>query len=95
MRLVDPTDFRILETFSDGKRNNAVNVAKIIEADRPYVNSRLTTLADYGLLKRVGPAEHSGIYEITEKGQFVLEHQDEYSSADIDFLEFVHEQYYS
>ncbi len=89
MRLADPTDFKILEALSDGKRNNAVNIAEITGAKREYVNSRLVMLEDYGLVDRIGPAEHSGIYAITEKGQYVLKHQDKYRTGDVDFDEFI------
>ncbi len=95
MRLVVPTDFKILEAFSDGKRNNAVNIAVITGAKRQYVNTRLVMLEDYGLVDRIGPAEHSGIYAITDKGQCVLKHRDKYRSDDVDFDELLAQKNHS
>ena len=67
-----PTDFEILDAFSDGKRNIAANIALDIEKDRSYINTRLPILEDYDLLEKIGPAPNSGVYEITEKGLKVL-----------------------
>lgn len=85
MRLVDPTDFRILEALSDGKRNVASNLAVELKIDRAYLNSRLPILADYGLVRRIGPAERSGLYKITDKGRLVVEHKEAYTRDDLDF----------
>ena len=65
MRLVQPTDFDILEELTDGERNNAINLAVLLDRNRAYINTRLPVLADYGLVDRVGPAPKSGIYTIT------------------------------
>ena len=75
MRLVDLTDFQILEALSDGRRNVAANIAIELDKDRAYLNTRLPELEDYGLIKRIGPAENSGLYEITEVGQETLDQQ--------------------
>ena len=85
MKLTQPTDFDILSVLSDGKRNNAVNIAEMLDQERSYKNTRLPVLEDYGLIESVGPAENSGLYVITERGQQALEHQDEYNTDDIDF----------
>lgn len=85
MRLAVPTDFAILEALSDGKRNNAANIAIEIDRNRSYINTRLPILADYGLVDRIGPAERSGLYEITERGQVALELRPEYNRDDVDF----------
>lgn len=82
MRLVFPTDFEILEVLSNGKRNNAVNIAHELDKSRPYVNTRLPVLADFGLVETVGPAPRSGLYVITEKGQVVAELKGEYQGAE-------------
>lgn len=89
MRLASPTDFEILDALSDGKRNNAVNLAAELDKNRSYINTRLPVLADYGLLERVGPAPNSGLYEITERGQVVLSLREEYDADDVDFDELV------
>lgn len=72
MRLVEPTDFQILDALSDGRRNIAANIAIELDKDRAYLNTRLPELEDYGLIERIGPAEKSGLYEITETGQETL-----------------------
>ena len=87
MRLIDPTDFEILDALSNGKRNTAANLSYILDKDRSYVNTRLPILADYGLLERVGPSPNSGLYEITSKGQRINEiHQSSSKNpSEIDF----------
>jgi len=85
MKLASPTDFNILEALSDGKRNTAANLAIEIDRDRAYINTRLPILADYGLIDRIGPAENSGLYEITERGLAALAHREAYEKDDVDF----------
>ncbi len=85
MRLAEPTDFQILDALADGRRNNAVNLAHLLEKNRAYINTRLPVLADYGLLERVGPAPNSGLYVITERGQAVLANREAYNDPDVDF----------
>ena len=85
MKLVEPTDFEVLDALSDGKRNTAANVAAILDRNRSYINTRLPVLADYGLVKRVGPAPNSGLYAITERGKAALKHRDSYQDDDADF----------
>ena len=75
MRLVDPTDFQILEALSDGRRNVAANIAIELDKDRAYLNTRLPELEDYGLIERIGPAQNSGLYEITDEGRETLENR--------------------
>lgn len=85
MKLTAPTDFDLLEALSDGKRNNAVNLAHKLDKNRAYINTRLPILADYGLVERVGPAPKSGLYVITEKGKVVAENRSKYREAGVDF----------
>jgi len=85
MRLVQPTDFEILEALSDGRRNTAANIAHLIDRNRPYINTRLPILADYDLVDRVGPAPNSGLYAITQRGRAALDHREQYGEPDIDF----------
>ena len=82
MRLVTPTDFDILAALVDGRRNNAVNLAAILDRNRSYINTRLPILLDYDLVTRVGPAPNSGLYVITPKGRAVVKHRDAYASDD-------------
>lgn len=85
MKLAAPTDFSLLEALADGKRNNAANLSIELDRNRSYINTRLPILADYGLVERIGPAERSGLYEITEKGRIALDNRDAYGDDDVDF----------
>ena len=84
MRLVPPTDFEILESLADGKRNTAANLAVELGKDRGYINTRLPKLVDYGLLEKIGPHSNSGLYAITDRGQAALQLREEYEHT-IDF----------
>ncbi|WP_181692262.1 ArsR family transcriptional regulator [Natronomonas sp. LN261] len=85
MKLASPTDFDVLESLSDGKRNTAANIAIEIDRDRAYINTRLPLLTDHGLLERIGPAPNSGLYEITPKGRAALRYREAYHDDDTDF----------
>ncbi|WP_096391217.1 phage repressor protein [Halopenitus persicus] len=89
MRLTVPTDFEILDALIDGRRNNAANLAYVLDRNRSYINTRLPVLADYDLLDRVGPAPNSGLYVITEKGCIVAQNRDAYERGDVDFDELI------
>ena len=78
LRLTQPTDFLILDTLLDGRRNVASNIAEEIGKKRKYINTRLPVLADYGLVERIGPAENSGLYQITSLGVAAVRHQSVY-----------------
>lgn len=88
MRLRQPTDFMILEALFAYGRNVATNLAEVTGKSRKNINNRLPMLADYGLVRKIGPADRSGLYEITEKGKVALKHRDQYDSAD-DFGQLV------
>lgn len=92
MKLARPTDIEILEALADGRRNTAANLAYHLDKDRSYINTRLPVLTDYDLLHRVGPAPNSGLYEITDKGTLVVEHQDKLDDETIDFDAFIEER---
>jgi len=85
MRLVQPTDFEILDALSDGRRNTAANIAHLIDKNRGYINTRLPILADFRLISRVGPAPNSGLYEITDRGLAALDNREAYGEPDVDF----------
>ena len=93
VKLQRPTDFLILEVLAEKGRNVAPNIALEIDKGRSHVNVRLPVLADYGLVQKVGPAESSGLYEITEKGEAVLLLREEYDSSSA--FEQLVEQYVS
>ncbi len=91
VKLRQPTDFLILEALDRHGRNVAPNLAEHIEKNRKNINTRLPVLWDYGLVEKVGPAEHSGLYEITEKGRVVVDLKEQYDEAD-DFEALVEDQ---
>jgi len=88
MKMAVPTDFDVLEALADGKRNTAANLAYEIDRNRSYLNTRLPVLAEHGLLRRVGPAPNSGLYEITHQGRAAVELRERYDDAD-DFAALV------
>jgi DNA-binding MarR family transcriptional regulator len=85
MKLQRPTDFLTLQCLADSGRNVASNVALEIDKSRSHVNVRLPILEDYGLVEKIGPAENSGLYELTPKGRIALAHREEYDAPDVDF----------
>lgn len=82
VKLRQPTDFLILEALDRHGRNVAPNLAEHIDKNRKNINTRLPVLWDYGLVEKVGPSEHSGLYEITEKGRVVVSLREDYDAAD-------------
>ncbi|WP_439027030.1 winged helix-turn-helix transcriptional regulator [Haloarchaeobius sp. DT45] len=82
MRLRQPTDFLILEALQAQGRNVATNLAHHTGKSRKNINSRLPVLADYKLVEKIGPADRSGLYEITKKGKIALMYQDQYDEVD-------------
>ncbi|WP_435358912.1 winged helix-turn-helix transcriptional regulator [Haloarchaeobius sp. DFWS5] len=82
MRLRQPTDFLILEALQANGRNVATNLAHHTGKSRKNINSRLPVLADYGLVDKIGPADRSGLYEVTKKGKIALMYQDQYDEVD-------------
>ncbi|AGB17628.1 hypothetical protein Halru_3062 [Halovivax ruber XH-70] len=82
MKLRQPTDFLILEALKETGRNVAPNLASHTGKSRKNINTRLPVLEDYSLVRKVGPAERSGLYEVTPLGKTALMHQDEYDDVD-------------
>lgn len=82
MRLRRPTDFLILEALHAYGRNVAPNIAEITGKSRKNINNRLPVLADYGLVVKIGPADRSGLYEITDRGRVTLRLREEYDAAE-------------
>ena len=82
MRLRRPTDFLILEALHSYGRNVAPNLAQITGKSRKNVNNRLPVLADYELVRRIGPADRSGLYEVTDRGRVVMQLREQYESAE-------------
>lgn len=82
MKLRRPTDFLILQGLFLHGRNVATNLAELTGKSRKNINTRLPVLADYGLVEKIGPAETSGLYEITALGRRALRYADRYDEVD-------------
>jgi len=82
VKLRRPTDFLILEALDEHGRNVATNLEHHIDKSRKNINTRLPVLADHGLVRKIGPAERSGLYEITRRGRLALVYRDQYDSVD-------------
>lgn len=69
--LVLPTDKQILTLLANGKRQTPKNVAVHLgeDTDPSYMSGRLRTLEKRGYVYSPGPADRSGMYEITSWGQ--------------------------
>lgn len=72
----------ILEALYAYGRNVATNLAEVTGKSRKNINNRLPMLEDYGLVRKIGPAERSGLYEITAEGEAALKHRDQYDQVD-------------
>jgi len=92
MKLVNPTDFEILEVLDDTGRNTAKNISVVLDKDRSYINSRLSRLADDELVRRVGPAENSGLYEPTDRGEVVVDHWTSTEDPTLDFESLIEQE---
>ncbi|OIB56205.1 hypothetical protein BBD46_19585 [Natrialba sp. SSL1] len=78
MKLRQPTDFLILEALEETGRNVATNLAHHTNKSRQNINTRLPVLSDYELVQKVGPADRSGLYEITSLGKRALRYREQY-----------------
>jgi len=79
VRLVDPTDFEILEQMGDEQRYTPGHLADLLEKDSTYMSNRLGQLRGYGLVERVGT---STMHVITARGEAALQLRDEYDHDD-------------
>jgi hypothetical protein len=83
MKLVQPTDFEILKALNEtGGRNVAANISQELDKDRSYVNTRFSSLVGHGLVKRVGPSQKSGLYDLTDRGKRAIQYRDQYEETD-------------
>ncbi|MCU4742790.1 ArsR family transcriptional regulator [Natronoglomus mannanivorans] len=82
MKLRQPTDFQILEALEETGRNVAANLESQTDKTRQNINTRLPVLDDYGLVEKIGPAERSGLYEITPDGKTALVYREQYCDVD-------------
>jgi predicted transcriptional regulator len=92
VKLQRPTDFLILEYLQKNGRNVASNISIEIDKSRSHVNVRLPMLEDYGLVDKIGPAERSGLYEITPLGEAAIKLQDRYDDEDVDFEDLIEDE---
>lgn len=89
MRLTQPTDFEILEALGEHGRNVAANLALHLDRDRAYFNSRMPHLLDHGLVKKIGPADSSGLYQLTDRGRAAIKHRGAYDDVGPDEFETI------
>lgn len=73
-----PTTREILTVLADGKRQTPINVAAILDRDRNYMSQQLRDLESRGFVHDPGPAERSGMYELTDLGRIAAERIDRY-----------------
>lgn len=79
MKLTTPTDFDILETMRDRKRQTPANLADQLSLSNTYASNRVQHLLDHQLIKRVNPnIRRGGMYVIADKGIIAVEHRAEY-----------------
>lgn len=76
-----PTDKRLIKQLSNGKRETPKNLSVILDADRTYLSNRLRDLEKLGYVSSPGPADRSGMYEITDLGRIVSYHLDKYTRS--------------
>ncbi|MFP8956994.1 hypothetical protein ACLI4Y_09720 [Natrialbaceae archaeon A-CW3] len=78
--LVLPTDERILKILDSGKRQTPKNIAAFLDdADPSYMSNRLRVLEKRGYVNSPGPAERSGMYEITTWGRVATHRINKYN----------------
>lgn len=82
MDLDQPQDFRLLEALFSYGRNVAPNLARVADLDPDSIPERLDVLADAELVTKIGPADESGLYEITDRGRIALRLRDEYDEGE-------------
>lgn len=82
MELTQPEDFRILEALHSYGRNVGPNIATIADLETDFVIDRLGVLSDLELVSMIGPADESGLFEITDRGRVALRLRDEYGTVE-------------
>ena len=77
--LVMPTDENILNVLTHGRRETPKNLAaQLTDTTRSYAGDRLRALEHRGYTHSPGPADRSGMYEITTWGRVATAHIDRY-----------------
>lgn len=78
--LVLPTDKEILKVLAHGRRETPKNLAaQLSDTTRSYTGDRLRALEHRGYTHSPGPADRSGMYEITTWGRFAIDHINKYN----------------
>lgn len=81
----------ILDRLDEG-RNVGANLALELDRNRGYVNNQLSKLASLELVRRVGPSENGGLYELTERGEIALTYRELYEDDSVDFESVLEEK---
>lgn len=76
--LILPTDKEIINLLATGHRQTPANVAAHLGMKNKYASERLRNLRDRGYLHDPGPADRSGMYQITDLGRIVAWHSPTY-----------------
>ncbi|GAA0515705.1 hypothetical protein SAMN04488066_11568 [Halorubrum aquaticum] len=71
------TDWGILEVCSENRETRS-NLSVLVDVTPNYVSKELSKLTEIELVEEVGPAERSGMYITTAKGDFVLGKREKY-----------------
>lgn len=74
---ISKTDWGLLENCSQNRETRA-NLSVMLDVTPNYVSKELSKLSKLELIEEVGPAENSGMYVTTSKGDYTLEKQDKY-----------------
>lgn len=83
-----PTSIRIMDLFSNGRRQTPKHVAIVLDMDPRYMSERLRSLKDRGYLRDVCRGdENSGMTVITELGVVVATHSETYTRDQHDVFE--------
>lgn len=70
-----------MEALHSYGRNVAPNIATIADLETDLVIDRLEVLSDVELVSMIGPADESGLFEITERGRIALRLRDQYGEV--------------
>jgi predicted transcriptional regulator len=80
----------ILDRLREG-RNVGANLALELDRNRGYVNNQLSKLASLELVRRVGPSENGGLYELTDRGERAVAYRERYDDDSVDFASLLDE----
>ncbi|MDS0299166.1 phage repressor protein [Halogeometricum sp. S1BR25-6] len=81
----------ILDRLREG-RNVGANLALELDRSRGYVNNQLSKLASLELVRRVGPSDNGGLYELTERGELAVTYRERYDDDSVEFESLLDEE---